>query len=156
MALATRVRGGAAAQALAAVRVAHRRRGRTIRLAVTSPTIRRCRSTSIVAQLNIDMIGRNRDDKPVGGADTLYLVGSDRISSELDDNQPRGERALAEADDARLRVQRSERRRVALYAQRSLQLRGAKGIPVIFFTTGLHSDYHMPIPTKSPRSSSTR
>ena len=36
----------------------------------------------IVAQLNIDMIGRNRDDKP-SEANTVYLVGSDRISSEL-------------------------------------------------------------------------
>ena len=36
----------------------------------------------IVAQLNIDMIGRNRDDK-ASEANTVYLVGSDRISSEL-------------------------------------------------------------------------
>ena len=36
----------------------------------------------IVTELNIDMIGRNRDDKP-GESNTLYLVGSDRISSEL-------------------------------------------------------------------------
>src|SRR5581483_4030344 len=31
----------------------------------------------IVAQLNVDMIGRNRDDKP-SEANTVYLVGSDR------------------------------------------------------------------------------
>src|SRR3982750_175852 len=36
----------------------------------------------IVAQLNIDMIGRNRDDK-ASDANTVYLVGSDRISTEL-------------------------------------------------------------------------
>src|SRR5439155_13191619 len=36
----------------------------------------------IVAQLNVDMIGRNRDDKK-SEANTVYLVGSDRISSEL-------------------------------------------------------------------------
>jgi hypothetical protein len=36
----------------------------------------------IVAQLNIDMIGRNRDDK-ASEANTVYLVGSDRISTEL-------------------------------------------------------------------------
>ena len=35
-----------------------------------------------VAQLNIDMIGRNRDDQ-ASEANTVYLVGSDRISSEL-------------------------------------------------------------------------
>src|SRR5262249_27240291 len=38
----------------------------------------------IVAQLNMDMIGRNRDDKPQE-ANTVYPVGSDRISSELDE-----------------------------------------------------------------------
>ena len=37
----------------------------------------------VVAQLNVDMIGRNRDDK-ASEANTVYLVGSDRISSELD------------------------------------------------------------------------
>jgi hypothetical protein len=36
----------------------------------------------IVAQLNIDMIGRNRDDK-ASESNTVYLVGSDRISTEL-------------------------------------------------------------------------
>src|SRR4029453_14220119 len=37
---------------------------------------------AIVAQLNIDMIGRNRDNQ-TSEANTVYLVGSDRISSEL-------------------------------------------------------------------------
>lgn len=38
----------------------------------------------IVAQLNIDLIGRNRNDK-VEEANTIYIVGSDRISTELHD-----------------------------------------------------------------------
>src|SRR5205823_6106854 len=37
----------------------------------------------VVAQLNVDMVGRNRDDKP-SEANTVYLVGSDRISTEFD------------------------------------------------------------------------
>jgi hypothetical protein len=37
---------------------------------------------AIVAQLNIDMVGRNRNDDQEQ-ANTVYLVGSDRISSEL-------------------------------------------------------------------------
>src|SRR5262249_52352056 len=41
------------------------------------------RLDGIVTQLNIDMIGRNRNDDP-NEADTVYLVGSDRISTELD------------------------------------------------------------------------
>src|SRR6185436_20591115 len=36
----------------------------------------------VAAQLNINMIGHNRDDNP-SQANTVYLVGSDRISSEL-------------------------------------------------------------------------
>jgi len=36
---------------------------------------------AIVAQLNIDMIGRNRDE--ASESNTVYLVGSDRISTEL-------------------------------------------------------------------------
>src|SRR6185436_20363726 len=36
----------------------------------------------VVTQLNLDMVGRNRDDK-AEEADTVYLVGSDRISTEL-------------------------------------------------------------------------
>ena len=37
---------------------------------------------SIVAQLNIDMIGRNRDNKD-SEENTVYAVGADRISTEL-------------------------------------------------------------------------
>src|SRR5207247_7165355 len=36
----------------------------------------------IVTEPNIDMIGRNRDDK-ASESNTVYLVGSDRISTEL-------------------------------------------------------------------------
>src|SRR5262249_14213667 len=37
----------------------------------------------VVAQLNIDMIGRNRENQS-SESNTVYLVGSDRISTELD------------------------------------------------------------------------
>ena len=50
----------------------------------------------IVAQLNIDMIGRNRDDKP-SEANTVYLVGSDRISSELHEISRAGQRVAADS-----------------------------------------------------------
>jgi Zn-dependent M28 family amino/carboxypeptidase len=68
----------------------------------------------IVAQLNIDMIGRNRDDKK-SEANTVYLVGSDRISSELD--QLRGRESVAPtAAQARLRDERSaDPEQVCLY-----------------------------------------
>jgi Peptidase family M28 len=94
----------------------------------------------IVAQLNIDMIGRNRDDK-ASESNTVYLVGSDRISSELHDINRDANRALPapmtldyELNDPSDPEQ--------LYYRSDHYSYAAKGIPVIFFTTGLHPDYH--------------
>jgi hypothetical protein len=95
---------------------------------------------SIVAQLNMDMIGRNRDDL-ASEADTVYLVGSDRISSELHDINREANRALPAPltlnydmnDPADLEQ---------IYFRSDHYSYAAKGIPVIFFTTGLHPDYH--------------
>ena len=94
----------------------------------------------IVAQLNIDMVGRNRDNK-ASESNTLYLVGSDRISTELDQiaqvaNQDSAKplRLDYEFNDPADPEQRYTRSDHYSYASR--------GIPVIFFTTGLHPDYH--------------
>ena len=78
---------------------------------------------TIVAQLNIDMIGRNRDNKS-SEANTVYLVGSDRISSELHEINREANRALPATVDARLRDERPGRSRAGLLSERSLQLRG--------------------------------
>jgi hypothetical protein len=94
----------------------------------------------IVAQLNIDMIGRNRDDDPKQ-ANTVYLVGSDRISSEL-------HRLNREADDAlkpplTLDYEMNDPSDPEqVYYRSDHYSYAAKGIPIIFFTTGLHADYH--------------
>jgi hypothetical protein len=94
----------------------------------------------IVAQLDMDMIGRNRDDRP-GEANTVYLVGSDRISSELD--------AISRAANDRLPVPLTldyEMNDPAdleqIYYRSDHYSYAAKGIPVVFFTTGFHPDYH--------------
>jgi hypothetical protein len=94
----------------------------------------------IVAQLNIDMIGRNRDNKS-SESNTVYVVGSDRISSELDqvnraanDSLPRPMRLdYAFNDPSDLE---------SLYTRSDHYSYASKGIPIIFFTTGLHPDYH--------------
>jgi hypothetical protein len=95
---------------------------------------------AIVAQLNIDMIGRNRDDRPEQ-AGTVYLVGSDRISSELHEINRQANRALPrpltldyEMNDPSDPEQ--------IYFRSDHYSYAVKGIPVIFFTTGLHADYH--------------
>jgi hypothetical protein len=94
----------------------------------------------IVAQLNIDMIGRNRDDK-TSEANTVYLVGSDRISTELHNLNRTANAALSRPltlnyelnDPADLEQ---------MYFRSDHYSYAAKGVPIIFFTTGLHRDYH--------------
>lgn len=95
---------------------------------------------SIVAQLNLDMVGRNENDN-AAKSDTVYLVGSDRISTELHnisvDANEAIERPLkldyAMNDPADLEQ---------VYFRSDHYSYAAKGVPVIFFTTGLHADYH--------------
>jgi hypothetical protein len=95
---------------------------------------------SIVAQLNIDMIGRNRDDKP-SEADTVYLVGSDRISTELHVISQAANAALARPMTLDYWFNDPSDRE-SLYTRSDHYSYASKGIPVIFFTTGLHPDYH--------------
>jgi hypothetical protein len=95
----------------------------------------------IVAQLNMDMVGRNRDDK-AEESNTVYLVGSDRISTELHNlneetnaKQPRPLKLDYEMNDPADLEQVYYRSDHFSYA--------AYGIPIIFYTTGLHPDYHV-------------
>jgi len=94
----------------------------------------------IVGLLNIDMIGRNRENKS-SESNTVYLVGADRISSELD--------AIARAANLSLVRPMSldfsyndPSDPESLYTRSDHYSYGSRGIPVIFFTTGLHPDYH--------------
>jgi hypothetical protein len=101
------------------------------------PTVSR---DSIVAQLNIDMIGRGRrEDVATGGPDYVGIVGARRLSTELGDLAAelarRGGVRLDYALDANGHPQniycRSDHYNYARY-----------GIPIAFFFTGLHGDYH--------------
>jgi hypothetical protein len=94
----------------------------------------------IVAQLNIDMIGRNRDDK-ASEANTVYLVGSDRISSELHQINRDANRALPQplTLDYELNDPGDLEQ---IYTRSDHYSYASKGIPIIFFTTALHADYH--------------
>jgi peptidase M28-like protein len=95
---------------------------------------------AIVAQLNIDMIGRNRDNKPTE-ANTVYLVGSDRISSELHAVNRAANAALPKP--LTLNYEFNDPSDLEqLYFRSDHYSYAAKGVPIIFFTTGLHPDYH--------------
>ena len=95
---------------------------------------------SIVAQLNIDMVGRNRDDK-ASESNTTYLVGSDRISTELDQ--------IAQAANQGLKTPLTLDYELndpsdpeSIYTRSDHYSYASRGIPIIFFTNALHPDYH--------------
>jgi hypothetical protein len=106
------------------------------------PTVPR---DSIVTQINIDQIGRGRADEiPGGGPDYLAVVGSFRLSTELGREvvkvnlrQPSPFRLDYRLDDPiswpgyNNIYGRSDHYNYARY-----------GIPIAFFSTGLHQDYH--------------
>jgi hypothetical protein len=97
------------------------------------PTVDR---PSIIAHVNVDMIGRNHPD-------SIFSVGSRRLSTELGD--------LVEAVN-----QRQERPFIfdfsldapghpeQIYCRSDHYNYARYGIPIVFLTTGLHDDYHAP------------
>ncbi len=94
-----------------------------------------------VANLNMDMVGRNRDDKPEE-ENSVYLVGSDRISSELHTLSIAANAALTRP--LKLDYEMNDPTDLEqVYYRSDHYSYAAKGIPIIFYTTGLHSDYHV-------------
>jgi hypothetical protein len=94
----------------------------------------------IVAQLNMDMVGRNDKNDPKE-ANTVYLVGSDRISTELHNINEEANTSLKppmKIDYSSNDPGDSEQ----IYYRSDHYSYAAKGVPIIFYTTGLHPDYH--------------
>jgi hypothetical protein len=94
----------------------------------------------VAAQLNIDMIGRNRCDRP-SEANTVYIVGSDRISTELHNLNEDANSSLPSPMkmDYELNDPADPE---SIYTRSDHYSYAVKGIPIIFYTTGLHRDYH--------------
>ncbi len=100
----------------------------------------------IVANLNMDMVGRNRDDKAEEN-NSVYLVGSDRISTELHNITIDANAALPKP--LKLDFEMNDPTDLEqIYYRSDHYSYAAKGIPIVFFTTGLHGDYH--VNTDSP------
>ena len=94
----------------------------------------------VAAQLNIDMIGRNRCDE-ASEANTVYLVGSDRISTELHNLNEDTNKALP--TPLKLDYEYNDPADPeSIYTRSDHYSYASKGIPIIFYTTGLHKDYH--------------
>ncbi len=103
------------------------------------PTVPR---DSIVAELNMDMIGRgDASDLPGGGPGFLQLVGSRRLSTELGDIVDAVNKAEPQpfSFDYQYDVPNEPHN---IYCRSDHALYARFGIPVAFFFTGVHRDYH--------------
>jgi hypothetical protein len=96
----------------------------------------------VQAMLNMDMVGRDDCDNLEGDyTNSVFLVGADRISTDLhnlivrtNDAQPTPLTLDYELNDP-LDPE-------GVYTRSDHYSYAAKGIPITFFTTGLHPDYH--------------
>ncbi|MEO9967954.1 MAG: M28 family peptidase [Reichenbachiella sp.] len=92
-----------------------------------------------VTNLNMDMIGRY-DEENHKGKDYVCLVGSDKLSDEL---HQISEQANATYTNLELNYVYNDENHPEQIYYRSDHWNFAKnGIPVIFYTTGSHDDYH--------------
>ncbi|HYT66539.1 MAG TPA: M28 family peptidase [Vicinamibacterales bacterium] len=94
----------------------------------------------VAAQLNIDMVGRNRCDDPKE-SNTVYVVGADRISTELHNMNEEANGSMEKP--MKLDYEMNDPADPeSIYTRSDHYSYAAKGIPIIFYTTGLHRDYH--------------
>jgi hypothetical protein len=94
----------------------------------------------VSAQLNIDMVGRNRCDDPKE-SNTVYVVGSDRISTELHNMNEEANGSLEKPMKMDYEMN-DPADPESIYTRSDHYSYASKGIPIIFYTTGLHRDYH--------------
>jgi hypothetical protein len=103
------------------------------------PTVPR---DSIVAQLNMDMVGRGRaSDTEGGGPNVVGLVGSRRLSTELGDLIERINRERQPALELDYRYD-ANGHPDNVYCRSDHYMYARYGIPIAFFSTGIHRDYH--------------
>jgi hypothetical protein len=96
----------------------------------------------VQAQLNMDMVGRDDCDNLEGDyTNTLFVVGADRISTDLHNVivETNGTLARPLTLDYELNDPADPE---SVYTRSDHYSYAAKGIPIAFFTTGLHADYH--------------
>lgn len=92
-----------------------------------------------VTDLNTDMIGRI-DDTHLANPHYIYVIGSDRLSSDLDSIVNQQNRQHLQFDlDYKYNDEHDPNR---LYYRSDHYNFAKHGIPIIFFFSGLHEDYH--------------
>lgn len=92
-----------------------------------------------IANLNIDMIGRHDKDH-ADNTNYIYLIGSDRLSQDLHELSEEANRKYAGLDlDYRYNVENEPN---MLYYRSDHYNFAKNNVPVIFYFSGLHEDYH--------------
>jgi len=92
-----------------------------------------------VCDLNIDMIGRI-DEKHINKPDYVYVIGSDKLSSELHAISETANKTYTHLELDYTYNDEKDRNR---FYYRSDHYNFAKnGVPVIFYFNGVHEDYH--------------
>lgn len=94
-----------------------------------------------IANINVDMVGRV-DEKHAENPDYIYVIGADRISTEL---HRINEAANATFTGIELDYTYNDPKDPNRYYYRSDHYHFAeKGIPAVFYFSGTHADYHQP------------
>jgi hypothetical protein len=103
----------------------------------------------VVAQLNIDMIGRSKApgdtaaaNRDLSGPNEVYVIGSKMMSTELGELN---EAVNAAFLNLSFNYKYDDPKDPEQFFYRSDHINYArKGIPIIFYFTGVHADYHQP------------
>ena len=98
-----------------------------------------------ITNLNVDMIGRTDPARESNNENYIYLIGTDRLSSMLHETSEKVNRKTVNLElDYRFNAWDDPNR----FYERSDHWHFAKNnIPVIFYFSGTHEDYHMPTDT---------
>jgi hypothetical protein len=94
-----------------------------------------------VADLNIDMVGR-RDPEHNGKGDYVYVIGSDKLSSELHEINERNNKTYTQLEFNYL--YNDENHPENLYKRSDHWNFAKNNVPIIFYFDGIHEDYHKP------------
>ncbi|MDQ3487573.1 MAG: M28 family peptidase [Acidobacteriota bacterium] len=99
----------------------------------------------IVTQLNMDMVGRNQDDN-AANSNMVLVVGSDRISTELHNINEDANASMAKPLTLDYTMNDPADPQ-SIYTRSDHYSYASKGVPIVFYFTGLHPDYHRPSDT---------
>ncbi len=94
-----------------------------------------------VADLNIDMVGR-RDPEHSGKPDYVYVIGADKLSSELNEINERNNKEYTKLDFDYL--YNDVNHPTNLYKRSDHWNFAKNNVPIVFYFDGIHEDYHKP------------